>query len=270
MTSKVRTKKRTTLLKSAPAAWKFSPKWAGSILSASNNEHLIWSKWTSALFIFFTISDSLKPHHIKRPALCSTSRHNEARMAVEVRKPFELELFHPQRTRVLYHNHSDVLLMVLEQNKSYPTSAVFAFLMKLSYTGNCISLHFLTSTVSSCLVFTMDDTRLSWLLFTVLFCIQLHCIPAQSKSIWKWHRVQYLLYLPYAADKKPPKESWITGDRTRLLEWLIGQPDAKHKYAEQNGLDGFANNPFQPELGAFGIPYISQLIYSTNSFGRWS
>lgn len=58
-------------------------------------------------------------------------------------------------------------------------------------------------------------------------------------------------------------ENWIDShkkkDPKELLSWLIGERDSinhHYDYVEPNGVDGFYNNPFRPELGAVGIIYI--------------
>lgn len=56
-------------------------------------------------------------------------------------------------------------------------------------------------------------------------------------------------------------ENWINShkkkDPKELLSWLIGERDGINQhhhaeYVEPNGVDGFYNNPFRPELGAVG------------------
>jgi len=61
------------------------------------------------------------------------------------------------------------------------------------------------------------------------------------------------------------RENWIDShekkDPKELLNWLIGERDSfnhHYGYAEPNGVDGFYNNPFRPELGAVGIIYNSK------------
>ena len=95
-------------------------------------------------------------------------------------------------------------------------------------------------------------------LFCLLFFIAIFCslsvlVSSKYSAVYSKMSSKYSLnkYAHYQG-QKPSKEQWISGDRTRLLEWLIARPKSGQKYSTQNGLNGFFNNPFQPELGALG------------------
>ena len=47
-------------------------------------------------------------------------------------------------------------------------------------------------------------------------------------------------------------------DKEGLLDWLLGVDGSAP--VERSAVDGFYNNPFLPEQGAFGIPVYKQFI----------
>jgi hypothetical protein len=53
---------------------------------------------------------------------------------------------------------------------------------------------------------------------------------------------------------KPLKSEWVKGpepkDKEGLLDWLLGMDESAP--IERSAVDGFYNNPFMPEQGAFG------------------
>jgi hypothetical protein len=99
-------------------------------------------------------------------------------------------------------------------------------------------------------------------LTTLCFLCQLASSQGNMSRYWKNNSCYRNFFMLLIVRSKPLKSEWVKGpepkDKEGLLDWLLGMEESAP--IERPAVDGFYNNLFMPEQGAFGTQLNSTLL----------